>query len=185
MKEMYETLWSGDYRKRDRNHGLRLAEVRRILNPSGTVADWGCGHGRLSTSLHDLGMDVIPIDIAENALDGDVAEKLGDKFICGSLPEVTLPHPVEYSICTDVLEHLPEHLVKPSIQNIMSQTTTAAYFYTACIGDFTIVNGVQYNLHPTHKDSTWWSRQFDDFGIKDEEHMLRLSYQCRILPWTS
>jgi len=175
MKDIYETLWGSDYRARRRQHGKRYDEVKYCLNPSSSLADWGCGQGRVAQMFADDGLDVIGIDIASNSLDDDVKIE----FICGELKDVYFT-PVEYSMCLDVLEHLEHDDLKLSVDNIMSHTNMAAYFKIACVDDYKDVDGRKVNLHRIVEKSSWWRRKFNeytDYTIireHDEGHMYNI-----------
>ena len=187
MKALYERLWAGKYRDRDRQYGKRYARVIDLLKPHGSIADWGCGQGRLSLALHMDGHLVFPVDIAENSMDPDVEMEIGERLIIGSIDEIELPHPVQYSICTDVLEHLTDSTLERAVHNIMDQTYVEAYFYVACFGDIKEYNGEMYVLHQTVEKPQWWSDFFQDKGILtyeklDNDYHL---YECKVKPWTS
>jgi 2-polyprenyl-3-methyl-5-hydroxy-6-metoxy-1,4-benzoquinol methylase len=185
MKEMYEALWASSYRDRDRQHLKRYERVISLLNPSGRVADWGCGHGRLSMSLKLDGMDVVPIDIASNALDNGVKASIGAQFVTGSIHDTILLQPVDYSICTDVLEHLMPSILEEAVYNIIDQTLKEAYFYVATIRDTKTIDGEEYILHPIVESANWWSTFFQDKGLLTYEKLTPQYYECKVKPWTS
>jgi hypothetical protein len=97
--------------------------------------------------------------------------------------EVTLPEPVDYSICCDVMEHLPESQVDDALQNITSQTTHATYFYIATIPDSGVKDGKLYILHPTVRDNRWWSQKLSPYGFLSYERMDKDFYEAIL--WTS
>ena len=164
-KTIYTELWSGVYKKRLRPHGNNYVRASQHLAPKGSLADWGCGQGRVLKQFQEDGLSVVGSDVAYNSLDDDV----DIPFVCGSICDVKID-PVEYSMCFDVLEHLEEDDIPGAIANVMAHTKKRAYFRIAMKDDLVPVFGVPTNLHKTVKNMDWWRARFlNYFMVWDKE----------------
>ena len=65
-----------------------LAEFTTLLRPGATVLDWGCGTGRDSRAMLDMGLTVISTD-ASPAMCAKAAELFGVEVACESFDELT------------------------------------------------------------------------------------------------
>ena len=65
-----------------------LAEFTTLLRPGATVLDWGCGTGRDSRAMLDMGITVISTD-ASPAMCSKAAELFGVEVACESFDELT------------------------------------------------------------------------------------------------
>ena len=68
--------------------------------------------------------------------------------------------PRDLVICTDVLEHVPEHLVDEVLGDISKLATKAIFFNVSTrLASKTLVDGT--NAHATVKPAAWWQKKFD------------------------
>ena len=103
----------------DPDHGLRDPQVRQAwanlmvetLGPAPLrVADLGCGTGSLSLLLHELGHDVIGLDVSPRMLE-KARQKAGPaiRFVEGDAAGPDLPHGAfDVILCRHVLWTLPD-----------------------------------------------------------------------------
>jgi hypothetical protein len=113
-QKRFETIWdpamNGMYRRG--SCGLRLINTfLEVMQPSGTVNDYGSGTGRAAVQMVKAGLKVNCIDIATNAMEDEAAGLLGRgiTFTHGSL--WALPQTFEHNVfgfCCDVLMTIPE-----------------------------------------------------------------------------
>lgn len=77
----------------------------------GTIVDIGAGSGRDTRKLLELGYDAYGVEPAEafRNLAQSRHPSLNGRIWSGSLPHLTLPHPVDGLVCSAVLMHLPEN----------------------------------------------------------------------------
>ena len=127
-----------------------------------TVVDFGCGTGRASIRLHDLGFGVRLVDITTNSRD---KEAMGFSF---TQADLSLPMHVrgDYGYCADVMEHLPPEQVKSAIYNIM-QCASAVFFQISRVHDN--FGTVDHPLHLTVRPHAWWVSVFTSMGFKVSE----------------
>jgi len=158
----YERVWvMPEYRRAC--HGLHLWNTRRDLFPERvyTALDIGCGTGRLLDRWHREGIDGWGVDLASNALDPDIAERLGDRVKLAALWEMSWGgRRFDLGVCADVMEHIPEGYVAPTL---------------AAIGDccdevlFKIAHGPANDLggeplHMTQRSRHWWAAALSSTG---------------------
>jgi hypothetical protein len=121
-----------------------------------SVADFGCGTGRVVKHLIRCGYDAIGVDIAGNALEEAVP------FVQAALWDLDAMPPVEYAICTDVLEHIPTERVRDTLRAIRSSVSSACYLNIDTIPDSFGVN-IGKALHMTVMGHESWELLLKEF----------------------
>ena len=162
-KQKYEKAWAHDrYRVYSPGEKVCFNYVTKCEPEHGRVIDFGTGCGRAALLLHKLHFDVTMIDIADNCLDDEVRERIGDKLIVGNLWEpLDLPRAPE-GFCTDVMEHIPTDQVDAVLKNIMSMVDRA--FFQICLTDDAFGDEIGEHLHLTVKPFTWWRDKLGEYG---------------------
>jgi 2-polyprenyl-3-methyl-5-hydroxy-6-metoxy-1,4-benzoquinol methylase len=95
--------------------------------PDFLVADIGCGTGRFLPILKANGYDPLPIDIADNCLDPDIAKEF--TLLISPIAEIDgIGVSVDAAVCIDVMEHIPDELVDPTIASIAAIVKYGAVF---------------------------------------------------------
>lgn len=136
-----------------------LAHIDRVGGVK-SVLDIGTGTGRGALVLHNEGLKVTPVDIAENCLDPDVAEVLGDRLTIWNVWDETAPLPgrFDFGVCVDVLEHLPPECIDAALSNIKA-TCKHGVLIPACFpSGFNHHSGP---LHLTVESPAWWADKFE------------------------
>lgn len=164
-QQLYERMWRKEwYRKRSPgeqyvNDFLKKCRVRKTE----TICDVGCGTGRASQAMKELGYDVTGIDLARNALDPGIEIP----FYQADITKKPLPTVYDWLFCTDVMEHLPTHQVADALVNLVLSMRKGAYFVIPTFGNdirTVEVDGDIYSrkedLHKTVKEQPWWDEQF-------------------------
>lgn len=65
--------------------------------------------------------------------------------------------------CNDVLEHMPEELVKPSLEE-MARVCSDYLFVSVCPTPSDHLSLEGENLHLTVRPTSWWETQFKNYG---------------------
>lgn len=149
-RSKYEQMWARpEYR--ERSPGMRVAEsAYKMMKPSGTMCDFGCGTGRAAAWFAKQGLVVTGFDIAANAM----TEHDG-QFVQGSLWDMPQFGTFDYGYCTDVMEHLPTEHVEAAISGIADRVKKGVFFQIALfechMGDV-----IGEHLHLTVKPAKWW-----------------------------
>lgn len=137
-----------------------------VVNPSGTVIDFGCGTGRASLKMKASGLDVVMVDFTDNSRDQSA---MALPFVRCDLTN-SIPLSARYGFCADVLEHIPTADVGAVIQNIMESAETV-FFQISTVHD--VMGGaINQTLHLTVRPASWWRETFERAGYSvtwDEE----------------
>jgi len=169
-KEVYELLWANridGYRRQFHKGGaLARAFIKEFgIEQADSVCDWGCGQGRLGEYLYDFGCTVDMVDIAHNSIDQGVHEKLGPlfRFHVGSIADYDLNRDVDWSISTDVLEHLTIPDAMSAVENISLHTEKGMCLRIATRGSmYQGKNGEVLELHRTIRETMWWKPRVEE-----------------------
>lgn len=90
---------------------IHFKTAARLLNPKSKVLDIGCGDGRHSIALSELGHDVTAIDFSEEAIRR--AKKIAQtrnvfvKFICSDILFWEPNNKYDFILCSGVLNSIP------------------------------------------------------------------------------
>ena len=149
------------------------------------VADYGCGTGRVSRKLQQLGFVVVAVDITEKCFDAEVQpyvssddyddKTMGSECIDGTQPigfykralwDMRGVPSTDFFLCCDVMEHIPEEKVDAVLAEIASLTGVGGFFAIATKDD-THGKLIDEKLHLTVKDADWWgSKMLLHFNVK-------------------
>lgn len=158
-REKYVKVWKNpDYRVASPAE-RHMPQLVKIFCPDvgESLIDWGCGTGRASYELwKQLGMDVTMVDIAYNALDQKVVEAARSssrlRFITHDISEST-DLTADYSLCCDVMEHLPPDQVDKTLDNIIGSSEHTLFVIA------TFEEHTQPDLHLSVHGYRWWLRK--------------------------
>ncbi|MSR16104.1 MAG: DUF115 domain-containing protein [Gammaproteobacteria bacterium] len=161
-KAKYELMWGFDaYRNvSPGEHAVEQFLSVVSVTDKTRVIDFGCGTGRGGRKIHAItGADVLLVDFASNALDGDV--ELPFKALDMS---ETMGLSGEVGFCADVLEHIPTDSVPAVIKNIMA-CVREAYFQISLTND-NCGALIGHTLHMSVFPAEWWLSQFGNYKVK-------------------
>ena len=96
---------------------LVIPKLLEFSSPVGglRVLDAGCGEGRISRALYDLGADVIGIEVSQNLVDAAMARR-GDRSIKYQCTDLSNPPPDYYKNVFDlivanlVIDDVPDYI---------------------------------------------------------------------------
>lgn len=157
-RDKYRLMWQFDGYREVAPGEHRVALAAQFFEKPGPVIDFGCGTGRSSLRLKELGFDVILVDFADNCRDD---EAFGLPFV-----EWDMSHPcplkAPFGLCTDMMEHITTEDVEAVIRNIMA-SAGKVFFQISTVKD-TFGTVIGQRLHNTVCPHDWWVKMFADLG---------------------
>lgn len=153
----YEAVWQ---HKEYRKVSPGMLECERAFNLCGmkagdTLIDYGAGPCRASLWFQNRGLDVLAIDIADNARETHEVQFL--KACLWDLPEQVPAS--DFAFCTDVMEHIIPEKVDDVMVSMADRTKKAAYFRIATRPDKMGPLLLGKPLHLTVKGGEWWREE--------------------------
>lgn len=127
------------------------------------ITDFGTGTGRAALLLHELGYKVQMVDIAENCLDTEVREKIGDKLSVMSFYGGPFwVRKTEYGLCIDVMEHIPPEFVDETLKNLF--LVSDKIFFHISLQEDHFGQELGETLHLTVKPFLWWRDKIAEYA---------------------
>lgn len=126
-RDKYERIWEfPEYRRvspgwEEKERAWTMLGCR----PGMSLNDYGAGTGRATAWFRDMGMKVLAIDHARNALETSVP------FRQSCLWDMDMIEASDFGFCCDVMEHIPTSMVDRTLKMIAMRTKTAVYFRIA------------------------------------------------------
>lgn len=169
----YENVWKQpSYRVADHS-GEVWEEYCQHITKDKWIVDFGCGAGKLVNKLNNEGYRAYGIDIASNSVNPEIYEKWQYKFLFCPLWDLTTISPLwnlgtieiepfDVGICADVMEHIPEMLVKKTFFS-MFKVCKEVYFLIEGVLDYAGRMGKE-PLHLTVRPKEWWIEVAKNFG---------------------
>ena len=162
-KKKYTDTWEhDDYRKF--SPAERFCQLMPEVIP-GRLIDWGTGTGRQALAFHKKGFQVTMVDIADNCLDDEVQEEIGDKLLIQTLWD-PVQATFDYGVCCDVMEHLPTEYVVIALKNMILHSKHTFFSISNTSDDFGQIVG--YTLHLTVKPFVWWRDLLRDLLVVED-----------------
>lgn len=147
----YERVWThDDYRRVSPGEkGVDFAIEQMGWQKGQHILDLGCGTGRATFKLVEAGMRAIGVDTADNAPTPGVGIHFIQHCLTSPMGAFT---PAPDGFCTDVMEHIPPHLVETVLRNIADACQSVffgiAHFPDSWHGE---------TLHLTVRPPEWWA----------------------------
>ena len=130
------------------------------FRPGDVLIDFGSGPGYASNFFFEMGLRVIAIDIAPNAL----REEFRGKFpvIISAFWDLPAKLDGDWGMCADVMEHIPEGKVDTVLEVIRSSVRRSVLFNISLRHDGcgAFINDV---LHLTVRPRAWWTSKLAEF----------------------
>lgn len=177
-KDLYNEVWAsistyGDHAPGE-NYVDTFAEIVKAHgdDPVGTsVLDAGCGSGKSSVALDDLGFDVEMCDLTDAGLIPEAA-RLPFVSVClwNDLSDVVRQNgrfwadkKVYYVYCCDVMEHIPEQFTMLVVHQMLRVAKRGVFLSVSLVPD---AYGVWVGgpLHRTVQSFVWWRDSLREIG---------------------
>lgn len=178
-REKYAEVWTWPWYHL-KSHGVSLWENHQILFPPNIrhAVDFGCGPGKLMSRLGREGIPCWGVDIVDVLDAGVDRSRLCIATLWGELEFEDAPETFDLGVCTDVMEHIPEHLVDQSLINIGNLCEVVVFK----IANFPSEHeGL--TLHLTLRPAPWWSERMEALGGQYETYEHRPKAQDFVILW--
>lgn len=161
-------------------HSLKLWQERRELFPLQgrfftSAIDIGCGLGLLIDEWNNIGIDACGVDISTNSVSSGLVNS--HKVVYACLWEMEWDRVFDFGICTDVMEHIPQHKVGEVLRRI-GYCCREVLFKIA--HEPNELGGEV--LHLTLQPYQWWIDCIHDVGLSlngGNSHVEYLGYEIR------
>lgn len=173
-REIYADAYGRKYARHwDLGHGPN-PPIRRHVDAAKLAAslcgvrvalDVGCGAGQILRLARAAGIVVVGTEIVPTLFDRQLA---GFEVHLAALPNLPFPdRSFDLAFAVDVLEHLDEPLVAPSIDEL--HRVTSKFLVVEVSSEpwhWTMADGQRVDVHRTQRSLEWWreqiARKFDD-----------------------
>ncbi len=140
-------------------HGLKIAGYLTDRAPTrGVLGDFGCGRGGSLPPYLAAGFTIQPIDHVDVLAPVMGVHPQVRPVVVANLWADLLPT-VDYGLCTDVMEHIPETHVPDTIANI-ARAVRHGCLWTVCHVPDVWGKRIGESLHMTVRDAGWWEGEF-------------------------
>ncbi len=183
-----KTLFDADYYERGVESGKSLYKDYRWLpdltlpmaeaivkgcgiNRSDVILDFGCAKGYLVKALRQMGFLAYGTDISEYAI-GAADDEVRKYLFYEGTP---FSHVWDWTICKDVLEHIPEHELLGVLTGI--RRTSGNIFVAVPLGNngaYTIPDMEKDVTHQIRRPLWWWSGRLEEAGFKHVASMFAM-----------
>jgi SAM-dependent methyltransferase len=170
----YSFLWHNGYREaRWQILADRLLKTARKYDQAPTVVDFGFGNAVAMDFFEINGLIVEGVDISSFAVQQQ--QEKGRRVYHACLDDLSMFEDDQFNIgfSNDVLEHIPEDLVLPSLEE-MARVCSDYLFVSVCPHPARGQSQEGENLHLTIKPDHWWREQFQKIG---DVHKYRLYFR--------
>lgn len=142
-----------------KGHGAPIAGLLIDRAPTrGVLGDFGCGRGGSFDPYISAGFMIQPVDHVSVLADSWTAHRSVLPFCKANLWTDKLPA-VDYGLCTDVMEHIPEPHVDDTIKNI-ARSVGKGCLWTVCHVPDVWGARIGEPLHMTVQPHSWWLEKF-------------------------
>ena len=151
-QKKYDDCWTSNYKKSACALPL-IQHVLKTMSKGDSVLDIGCGDCTTLLGLRARGVNCVGVDISLKGVPDGVHSVFG-------APVWDMPFEdgqFDYTVSTDVLEHVPTKMMSKAIKEIFRVTKRKTFHVVALFDG--IRNGVI--LHETVKPIEWWMDQFE------------------------
>jgi SAM-dependent methyltransferase len=164
-RQKYEKVWSIEGYKNFSPGEYVLPLFRQMvrMKPGATLLDIGCGTGRVSQRLSDLGWNVSMMDHVQVNKDSVIPfykQNLWTRWRVSLKEGDSVKWDQGY--CCDVMEHIPPKEVDKTLKNILSHCDRV--FFSIHFGEDNFGAAVGHPLHLTVKPFMWWADKLREYG---------------------
>jgi len=174
MKNVYDTLYSGDKYNAEVNQDQFKWLMDRDLSGVQTAFDFGCGRGHVLNALASRNIEVTGVDFSSEP------ERPGKvKFVKGDIRTVDLGQKADLVVCHDVLEHIEKRHIEEVVANLAKH---AEGFISLAIANHSdIWNGKE--LHLIREEIDWWAdlleRHFEILEAEERLNNILYLFWCK------
>lgn len=141
-------------------HGLKIApQLIQRASTRGVLGDFGCGRGGSFQPYIDAGFTIQPVDHVDALIPPWTDHPKVLPVFVANLWADDLPA-VDYGICTDVMEHIPEPHVAETVANLALSIKNGCLWSICHVADVW-GSRVGEKLHMTVREHAWWLQELE------------------------
>lgn len=141
-------------------HGLKIAPMMLSrIKGRGTLGDFGCGRGGSFQTYIDAGFIIQPVDHVDALAPQWRGHSKVLPIVVANLWADPLPT-VDYGLCTDVMEHIPEPHVAETIANLALSVANGCLWSVCHVPDVW-GSRIGEKLHMTVRPNDWWRTELE------------------------
>ena len=164
LKFIYDHFYEHDYGNLQRGKGIWKYAIQYFSLKKGL--DVGCGRANGVQYAREQGYDVYGCDMSESAK--KCWTERGVLDYCTVCPADRMPYQdneFDFIVCSEVMEHIPEDSILPSLKEIF-RIGSDKYLFTIALKPEGIPIGGYIQTHITLKSPEWWFQKFEEAGYK-------------------
>jgi SAM-dependent methyltransferase len=164
LKFIYDHFYEHDYGNLQRGKGIWKYAMQYFSFTKGL--DVGCGRANGVQYAREQGHDVYGCDVSESAK--KCWAERGVLDYCTVCSAAKLPYQdneFDFIVCSEVMEHIPEDSILPSLKEIF-RIGSDKYLFTIALKPEGIPIGGYIQTHITLKSPEWWFQRFEEAGYK-------------------
>lgn len=163
-----------------KGHGAPISPYLLARAPRfGLLGDFGCGRGGSFQPYLDAGFSIQPVDHVDALAPQWRGHPRVLPLVVANLWADTLPA-VDYGLCTDVMEHIPEPHVAETVANL-ALAVGSGCLWSICHVQDVWGDRIGERLHVTVKENDWWLTELERHWR--EVHVLKTSRGTSVY-WT-
>ncbi|MBS3113718.1 class I SAM-dependent methyltransferase [Candidatus Woesearchaeota archaeon] len=159
----YSALWQNGYGDANWRRLAKYVLAKVDTSERLSLIDFGFGRGAALDFFERHAFYVEGVEISSYAVENQRSK--GRSVHYSSLDNLPMLKDGQFSIgfCNDVIEHVPEDLVAPSLEE-MTRVCSRYLFISVCPTPSHHLSLNEENLHLTVKPVLWWEEQFKRYG---------------------
>jgi SAM-dependent methyltransferase len=171
-QETYESIWAVPQYQDSASPGEQCVKIFKTLTRgTGSVLDAGCGQGKGSIELLEMGFYPTLLDLTDQRLPELQGLTFAQRPLWDDLRDLGW---FDWVYCCDVLEHLPQEFTMLAVARML-QVARQGLFLSIGFDPDNFGAYIGKTLHQTVKDFSWWKSRLNEVGrVQDSRDLIGL-----------